>query len=107
MMRTNEYVYYMIFNIECSNIDYNKIEFVSEHKYLRIIIDNHFGWDIQIKNVEKKLRSIIPNFYTLRNYVSRETMRMVYFALVESKLRYGVQAWRLAFKNSKSLEISI
>lgn len=40
------------------------------------------------------MRSIIPALCTLRNYVREETMRTVYFALVESILRYGIKAWR-------------
>lgn len=71
------------------------IEFVNEHKYLGVMINSHLRWDIHTEYVAKKIQTIIPSLY-----VSEETLMIVlYYALIESRLRYGVQAWGIAKKS--------
>lgn len=98
VMHSNECVHHMIKSDKCSNIKCEKIEMVQQYKYLGVIIDRYLRWSLHTEYVEKKIRTVIPAIYTLRNYVNKSTLKMVYYALVESRLRYGIQAWGSASK---------
>lgn len=69
------------------------ISSVSTSKFLGLHVDNNLSFDIHISNLCKKLSSAC---YVLR-VISRELRpsmaRAVYFALIESQLRYGISFW--------------
>lgn len=62
-------------------------------KYLGMIIDRHFRWDLQIKNVIKKVRGLLAKFKYLKNYLDTNQLRMLYHALVQPHLTYGLIGW--------------
>lgn len=77
-----------------------KIEIVKKYKYLGIMVDEHLKWHEQIDHLRNKLRSAA---YILKHlsYCSRkEVLLKVYYAIVESYLRYGITAWGSARKLS-------
>ncbi|KAF0758031.1 neuroblastoma-amplified sequence-like, partial [Aphis craccivora] len=66
------------------------IKEVSSTRYLGIIFDNNLRWNLHIHNLVGKLRQVTYKFYTLKDLVPKHTMRVVYFALYQSILQYGL-----------------
>ena len=60
-------------------------------KYLGVHVDEFLNWNIE--HLQKKIRQgnyILRNLYYIKN---KEIMKNVYYAIVESHLRYGITAW--------------
>lgn len=77
--------------IECSCDKY--IECVQHYKYLGVIVDEHYKWDVYIEELCTRLRKVLYLFYYLKKYVDNKTLRISYHACVESILQYGIMAW--------------
>lgn len=75
----------------CNCID--KIENVDCHIYLGVHIDRFFTWQSHINSVCKRLRSVAFILYQIKYYLPLHLRRIVYFALVESIMSYGLLAW--------------
>ncbi|KAJ8961392.1 hypothetical protein NQ318_014637 [Aromia moschata] len=75
-------------------------------KYLGLVIDKHLKWNLHIQFVIKKLQFILHKFKLLCNTLGQDILRTVYYALVESHLKYAILAWGAAAKSHiKPLEI--
>lgn len=66
---------------------------VCSFKYLGIIVDHNFKWDVHVREVTKKLRVCAAKFYYLRQYLPYNTMKLLYSSMCESIIRYGLKAW--------------
>jgi hypothetical protein len=76
-------------------------------KYLGVLIDEKLNWIPHILATTKKLRQIIHKFYLLKDILSFTTLKLVYFALVQSRLQYGIMGWGGALDTHiKSLNIA-
>lgn len=62
-------------------------------RYLGIVIDRHLKWDLQVGNIVKKLRSMLFRFKRLRDFIDQKHLRILYYALVQSQLAYGIVGW--------------
>lgn len=62
-------------------------------KYLGVIMDCHLKWNEHIDYVTKKIRSLIPIFKNINKILHDDQIKIVYSALVESHLNYGITAW--------------
>ena len=69
-------------------------------KYLRAQIDNRGNWKPQIEHIMTSLAKVSGVLHRLTKYVPKDTLRMVYHALVKSKLQYSIILWRSANKSS-------
>lgn len=78
------------------------IKQVKEFKYLGIIIDEDLNWKAQIKKLNSKLLLVARKMYVLRLFCPKFLLRMVYFALVDSTLQYGLSCWGSANKSTMS-----
>lgn len=99
--------YYIPFTSYSANLpDYNfltlshycscptsRIEQALYGKYLGIIIDSHLKWDHHITFVTKKIRSLLNKFKHFKNIFPISHLKMLYFALIEPHLTYGILAW--------------
>ena len=94
-------------NCKCNE----EIEMVTKYKYLGLIFDYTMNWDEQFLCLRKKLRTQIANFHVIKNYISLDTRRIVYFALAESVISYGLQSYGIGNRNKllglQRLQISI
>lgn len=77
-------------NILGTNISING---ASSIKYLGITLDSHLRWDLHTENINKKIRSLLYSFYKLKNILDTKTLLLIYEALVESVIRYGLIVW--------------
>lgn len=62
-------------------------------KYLGIIIDRHLRWDLQTKNIIKKVRGLLPRFKYLKDILDIKHLKVLYYALVQSQISYGILGW--------------
>lgn len=70
-----------------------EIKKVSNVKYLGIYIDCHLRWDVHVGFVLKKLRSVIHMFKYIKDILDINHLIILYKALVESHLTYGIIGW--------------
>lgn len=66
---------------------------VKSVRYLGVVFDQHLRWDSHIDNLIKKLRGILYLFRILKDFLNIKQLKVIYYALVESHLRYGILAW--------------
>ena len=88
------------FKIALNGITSNKAHTV---KYLGLFIDDNLKWTSQINYLSTQLARCTGLFYRLRNFVSRETLCMLYYSLVYSRIQYGITAWAKANKTSQEI----
>jgi Reverse transcriptase (RNA-dependent DNA polymerase) len=69
------------------------IQYVPNHVYLGVTIDNNFSWKPHIDVLCRKLRSCAFRMFTLKQILPSSLLRVVYFALVESQIAYGILTW--------------
>lgn len=62
-------------------------------KYLGLHVDAELCWKIHIKKLKDKVNNSIRYFYFLRNLSNTPILRMLYFALIQSRLEYGLVFW--------------
>lgn len=92
--------------IHISRFDYSNISCVScpcietvpTHVYLGLTVDHLHCWRPHIDLISNRLRSAAFQLYRLKNILSFSNIRLVYNALVESIILYGI----LAYGNSSN-----
>lgn len=62
-------------------------------QYLGVIVDQHLKWDVHIRTTCKKLRNCLYKYYTLRTFLNLASLKIVYYALTQSILEYGIIDW--------------
>lgn len=72
------------------NCECDSIEEVNTFKYLGLLLDNRLTWAPHISNVCKSLRAYLAQFFKLQQCVNFKMLKVIYFALVHSTLRYGL-----------------
>lgn len=66
-------------------------------KYLGVVLDSNMKWESQINLVCKRLRKLVYVFSNLRKFLTPRLMRVMYFALAQSVLLYGLPVWGGAY----------
>lgn len=79
-----------------------KIEKVDKIKYLGITLDKNFNFKPHIDGLEKRLRSVLYQMYKLKQVANEKILKTVYFALAESIIQYGLEAWGRANEGFKA-----
>lgn len=83
----------------CQCVEIEEVKVVS---YLGMQIDRRFSWNIHIDKICKSLRGCLAQFYRLQFCVGVEVLKIVYYALVQSLIRYGLKC----YGNSAATHIS-
>ena len=83
-------------NKECDKKMCPYIKETDFYKYLGVTFDNKFNWKEHIRQLIKKMNSIMTKLYGLRNILSKENKKIIYFAWVESHLRYAINCYAFA-----------
>jgi hypothetical protein len=89
---------YGCLHIEKRDCKCKVIEVVDKFKYLGLTIDKHINWKIHVDTVCNRLRSILCKIISLKNIVNIKTLRMLYHALAEAVIGYGLIAYGRTFK---------
>jgi hypothetical protein len=69
------------------------IKKIDNIKYLGVVFDQYMKWDIQIKNLIIKMRKLNHFYINAKKVLDKSMLRMVYFAMTQSILQYGITAW--------------
>ena len=77
-----------------------KIEKVNYIKYLGVVMDKNLKWKDHIEYITNRLKNFIYKFYQLRNILPEKNLRVIYGALAESVIRYGILIWGGAYRES-------
>ena len=98
---------YMIFNSDKKQsspfrvqIGSHLINKLNSTKYLGMHFDNKLNWGTHISKLESKLSCYSGIFYRIREYLSPNELKMIYFSLAYSHLQYAIGAWGSATKTS-------
>ena len=70
-----------------------KIDLVEKFNFLGITIDKHLQWNNHISNLSLKLSKTIGFMNWVKHLVPRYCLKMVYYALINSHLNYGILVW--------------
>lgn len=62
-------------------------------KYLGIIIDCHLRWNDHVNNTVNTIRTFLGRFRYLAKILPLHHLKMLYFALVDSRIAYGIIGW--------------
>ena len=62
-------------------------------KYLGILTDNKLTWSYHINHIKLKISKVIAILTKLRKFVSRETLRMLFFTFIQPHIDYGLLVW--------------
>lgn len=79
-------------NVGCSS-NCIKIDSVTSFKYLGLILDSNLNWKEHCSSVKQYIYMSVCRFFLIRSLVPADILRTVYFALIQSKLSYGLAFW--------------
>lgn len=74
------------------------LELVDMHTYLGLKIDSKFNWGPHIDHVCNKLRIILSNLSILKYKMPYNTLRLLYMALADSVINYGISSYGRTYK---------
>ena len=62
-------------------------------KFLGLTIDENLSWNQHIAELCNKLKSLFHIFYNIRNYVLKKEIQAIYYTLVYSRIKYGINIY--------------
>ena len=74
-------------------INGQNLEQCDSYKYLGIYIDKNLSWKVHVEHVCKKLSKACGALAKTRHYVNVNVLKNIYYALINSYIRYGLFAW--------------
>ena len=76
----------------------------SKTKYLGLYLHENLCWSTHIHQLSLKLAKFTGLLYRLRNYVTKDTLQMLYYSLFHSRtgIQYGITLWGTATKSLKN-----
>ena len=81
------------------HFDNSSISRSSSVKYLGVILDEHLTWNEHIADTCNKLKRYFKIFYSIRRFLNIEQVKTIYYALIYSRIKYGILVYRSANKN--------
>ena len=66
---------------------------MKQTKYLGIYLDKHLKWNFQLDQIKSKLSGSCGLLANLRYFPKADLLRIAYFAIFDSILRYAIQVW--------------
>ena len=66
---------------------------------LGVFSDEKLNWSVHTNHLSLQLAKLASIFYRLHNYVSKETLCMLYYSLVNCRIQCCTIAWGCAAKN--------
>lgn len=77
---------------DCAFLDY-----VDRCKYLGLLVDHNFNFKFHVEELCRKLRIVLGKIYQLKKVVSKEVLLVVYYALADSLISYGLTVYGRTF----------
>ena len=74
-------------------INGKELKHCDSYKYLGVYFDKDLSWKPQIEHVCKKISKACGALAKTRHFVGEDTLVSIYYALINSYVRYGAVAW--------------
>ena len=74
-------------------INNTEIEYVSEYKYLGLIIDKDLSFKKHVSNLNSRLNRIVGATYSLRDILTLDAAKTFYYAMAQSLISYLIVLW--------------
>jgi len=71
----------------------------NESKYLGVFIDAKLNWKAHILHLTSSVAQSVGVPYKIRQYLSKNLLKILYNALIKSKLSYAITLWASAYKS--------
>ena len=65
-------------------------------KFLGITIEENLTWNLHINEICNKLKRLFHIFYNIRDYLTKENIKTIYYTLIYSRIKYGITLFGLA-----------
>ena len=75
-------------------------------KYIGVTLDECLSWDQHIDSVCSSLVKYFSVFYNIRNSMNRRIVRIIYYACIHSRIKYGIEVYGAA-SNTKIRKLQI
>merc|ERR1712055_1180283 len=62
-------------------------------KFLGLILDENLTWNQHIDELCCKLKSLFHIFYNIIKYLTKKEIQSIYYALVYSRIKYGINIY--------------
>ena len=86
-------------DIEINNITISRVKNV---KFLGVILDEKISWKDHINYISKKISKCIAIMFKLKNIVSKDTLKSLYYTLAYPYFTYCNVVWGNTFKTYMS-----
>ena len=74
-------------------INHKDLQQCDSYKYLGVYVDKKISWKPHIDYICKKISKACGALSKTRHCIGIETLKNIYYALVNSYLRYGISSW--------------
>jgi hypothetical protein len=74
------------------------IKRVQNYKYLGVIIDENYNFDMHIEEVVKKVRRILPKLYHLKHHLNLKSKKILYESWIKPLIMYALELYGHAKK---------
>ena len=78
----------------------NSISRGTSVKYLGVTIDEHLTWNEHVETVSNNLKKCFSTFYGVRDYISKDQIKNIYYSLIYSKITYALPIYGLTSKEN-------
>ena len=68
----------------------NQIRRTTHIKFLGVTIEENLSWNLHINEICNKLKRLFHIFYNIRDYLSKENIKTIYYTLIYSRIKYGI-----------------
>ena len=68
-------------------------------KFLGVFIDEQLNWKPHISHINRKISNAVFSINKLKNFLPRESMETLYYALIHPHISYGILSWGSAKMN--------
>lgn len=76
-----------------NNCDCDIVEQCNSTKYLGLYLDENLSWKIHISHLKSSLRKTLRIFFHLKYFCPSNTLKQIYYSLINSKLEYGISLY--------------
>ena len=74
-------------------IDNVKIDFVTQTKFLGVILDQHLTFESHVQYIKRKIVRAIGILYKARKYLKESSMKALYYAFIYPYFTYCITVW--------------
>ena len=68
----------------------NQIKRTTHIKFLGVTLEENLTWNHHINETCNKLKRLFHIFYNIRDYLSKDNIKTIYYTLIYSQIKYGI-----------------